>query len=576
MSPYSPAGSWPNVARWFVIYGGARGVDIQNLTATAKMTEISGSVPGRPARSAFEVTLIAKAIDDFTVEPEQPIFIIRQDTSGNLECPFYGTTVSIAHERNLAANVDDEHAIYKLTCSTVYRQMQNTYLPDSGQERDITETAAARMNWLIGRIDAVTPINIDLISAYIHANGITMYQSTSTDQRYGMTFNAMTVADAINTVAPYGQLEWAFRRPSLIGAYVNPPGIPNRMDPVWWPVMGAVSTRIAIWDAIAGGPQMKENPFAGTGNEIIITDWSRPDLSTAYVIGARTIAISENTDNLANQAKVFYKSGLTYATVSDAASIANYGVIATKITSFDTKTREMAESIGRVALATRSKPDITGTAVVPFDLRYQPGLRVWLDQSHDRGNLLNTTIRDVSYTWVDEAAGDPVWTNLTFGSDPYVAPTLPKPVVKIDGGAGNPSIPGINDLLDNIDHIFDQLSGAGNIVQAVASFDAVGSSITANTKVDIPVSFGATIAGWTIVGDGSAVVTVRHTAAAGYPGSLTEISGSGDPTLGGEGYASADTTGWTKTTIAAGDVLRFLFNSGTATRITVSLLLKRT
>lgn len=117
----------------------------------------------------------------------------------------------------------------------------------------------------------------------------------------------------------------------------------------------------------------------------------------------------------------------------------------------------------------------------------------------------------------------------------------------------------------------------GSVVYVI---DGGGSAVTTGVKGDIQIPFAGTIQSWTLLADqsGSAVVDVWKDTLANYPPTIADvITASAKPTLSSADHATSSTlTGWT-TTVAAGDTLRYNVNSATtATRLTLSLQIKRT
>ena len=104
--------------------------------------------------------------------------------------------------------------------------------------------------------------------------------------------------------------------------------------------------------------------------------------------------------------------------------------------------------------------------------------------------------------------------------------------------------------------------------------DGGGLAISTGTKGYVVLDFNGTLTSWTILGDtiGSIVVDVKRASYANFP-STTSITGTGKPTLN-NGLKNQNTSmsGWTSSTIYAGDILEFYVNSAsTTTRVTVDL-----
>jgi len=579
MPIHLPHRPWPNGARWFVLYGGVGDVPLQNLTGKARLAEFQGALPGRPTRSAFEVTLLGTDLGDLQIENEQPLYLLRQSTLGTVELRAFGTVVGVTMDRpglipTIFPNSGYETR-WRISCSTVYRQMQNTYLGDSGYVREEEEYAAERLEWLIGKINEDTAVNLSFPIVLRLADGVLMLAPTDLDQRYGQNFAGSSVADAINETCAYGELEWAFDKPTLTG-YGNPEGIEDEMDPNWWPVLDpdpAIST-IRVWSAIDGPPQLKDDE---EGPALMIVNYGDVPFETyPQFIPAREMNISVDTDSIATQARVFYNGGSVVVDLDPE----GLGVFQTRITSFDTLTEEMAISLGRTQLATRCRANRSGQAVVPYHPRWKVGYKVACVQAHDydvEGEFFgarSAIIRDVALQWAENDAGDPTWAILTFGNDPYIAPTLPRPVTKADGGEDF-VVPGLNDLRAELEKLTDAImQGSNGAAQAVGVFNGNGAQIPNSSRVFLPISFPAKIEGWTIVSDGAVTFNVERSV---NGVSYSDISASGDPQAfgAGETVSASPPVGWSALVIAAGDILRITKTGGAATNATLSINMRK-
>ena len=104
--------------------------------------------------------------------------------------------------------------------------------------------------------------------------------------------------------------------------------------------------------------------------------------------------------------------------------------------------------------------------------------------------------------------------------------------------------------------------------------DGGGLAISTGTKGYLVLDFNGTLTSWTILGDtvGSIVVDVKRSTYANFP-ATTSITGTGKPTLiNGQKNQNTSMSGWTSSTIYAGDILEFYVNSAnTATRVTLDL-----
>lgn len=573
---------WPDSARWFVLYGGVGAVPLQNLTGKARLAEFQGALPGRPTRSAFEVTMMGKELADLELENEQPIYLLRQSTIGTVELRAFGTVVGVTMDRPGLTQINYPNTGYetrwRISCSTVYRQMQNTYLPDAGYVRTDEEYAADRLDWLVDGINLDTDINLSFPVELRLDDGILMLAPTDLDQRYGQNFAGSSVADAINEICAYGELEWAFDKPTLSG-YTNPEGIEDEFDPAWWPVLDAnpaIST-IRIWSAIDGPPSLKDDEEEPP---ITIVNVGGFDAITyPHFIPAREMNISIDTDALATQAKVFYNGGVVIVDL-DPESL---GVFQTRITSFDTLTAEMATSLGRTQLASRCRASQSGQAVVPYHPRWKVGYKVAYLQAHNwdaEGEYYaakSAIIRDVTLQWTENDAGDPTWVTLTFGNDPYIAPSLPRPVSRVDGG-DNFDIPGLNDIRADLERLMDGLNiGGYGAAQVVAVFSGGGDVIPPLTTIDLPITSSMQIQGWTLLADDTAVIDVQWSPTETFPGALASISSGAtvpvEATSAGTFSSSLD--GWTRKNIGPSDAIRFVFDSGNANTATLSLNVRR-
>jgi len=573
---------WPDSARWFVLYGGVGDVPLQNLTGKARLAEFQGALPGRPTRSAFELTLLGKELAEVELVNEQPIYLLRQSTVGTVELRAFGTVVAVNMDRPGQTASDGATTGYesrwRISCSTVYRQMQNTYLPDAGYVRETEEYAADRLAWLVDGINLDTDVNISFPIELRLDPGILMLAPTDLDQKYGQNFGGSSIADAINEICAYGELEWAFDKPTLSG-YGNPDGITDEMDPAWWPVLDpnpAVST-IRVWNAVDGPPSLKDDE-----EEPPITIFNVPGFDPVtypHLIPAREMAISIDTDTIATQARVFYNGGSVTVDLDPE----GFGVFQTRITSFDTLTPEMATSLGRTQLASRCRANQSGQAVVPYHPRWKVGYKVAYIQAHNynaEGEYFaarSAIVRDVALQWSENDAGDPTWAVLTFGNDPYVAPTLPRPVSRADGGDSF-DIPGLNDIRADLERMMDGLNiGGYGAAQIIAVFTGGGDVIPPLTFIDVPITSDMQIQGWTLLSDDTAVIDVQWCYSEDYPGSLASISSAAVVPVEatGAGTFSSSIDGWTRKNIGPSDALRFVFDSGNATAATLSLNVRR-
>lgn len=570
---------WPDGARWFVLYGGVGDVPLQNITGKARLAEFQGAIPGRPTRSAFELTLIGKDLGELSFENEQPIYVLRQSTIGTVELRAFGAVVSVTMDRPglipFSYPGSGYETRWQLSCSTVYRQMQNTYLPDEGYLRSEEEYAADRLDWLIDQVNIDTPLQISFPTVLRLADGILMLAPDDLDQKYEENLGGQSVADAINEICAYGELEWAFDKPTLTG-YSNPPGISDPMDPDWWPVLDENPARstIRVWSAIDGPPSLKDEE---EDPPITIVNVGGFDVSAfPHLIPARELSMAIDTDSIATQAKVFYNGGTVVVNLDPEGR----GVFPIRITTFDTLTADAATSIGRTQLATRCRANRTGQAVVPYHPRWRVGYKVNYVQAHDWdpvGEYFGSNsaiIRDVTLQWSENDNGDPTWVSLSFGSDPYQAPTLPKPVTKVDGGEDY-VIPGLNDLRADFEHLADLFNqGSGGVAQFVAVFNGNGAEIPNDSRLLMPVAFDAKIENWTLVSDGTITLTVER-------GSdmlvYTDISGTGDPSRGSAGRTQSATppAGWNALGLVSGNTLRITKTAGTATNATLSINVRK-
>jgi hypothetical protein len=125
-------------------------------------------------------------------------------------------------------------------------------------------------------------------------------------------------------------------------------------------------------------------------------------------------------------------------------------------------------------------------------------------------------------------------------------------------------------------------AGAGSTLTIAATgaarpipflIDGGGNVITTGSKGFLEVPAG-TIARWTLLGDvaGSIVIDVKRIAYASFPTTVSIVGGGTAPTLSAVQYNQATPSGWTSTTLVAGDILEFVVSSPvTVTRCTISL-----
>lgn len=108
--------------------------------------------------------------------------------------------------------------------------------------------------------------------------------------------------------------------------------------------------------------------------------------------------------------------------------------------------------------------------------------------------------------------------------------------------------------------------------------DGGGSAITTGSKGDVTIPFDCTITQWTVLADqtGSIVIDVKAATYSTFP-TATSIVGAGNkPTITSSTKGQATPSGWTTTTINAGDCLDFNVDSAsTVTRVTLSLTITR-
>jgi hypothetical protein len=183
-------------------------------------------------------------------------------------------------------------------------------------------------------------------------------------------------------------------------------------------------------------------------------------------------------------------------------------------------------------------------------------------------------IRDVSLQWSENDAGDPTWATLTFGNDPYIAPSLPRPVRRADGG-DDIDVPGLNDLRSFMEKIADSLNQGGNgVAQVIGVFNGNGATIPAGSQVLIPIAFAAQVENWRLLADDAIEINVeRGTSLLVYD----DISGTGNPALGAGGLADSETppADWLATRLAAGNIIRMTVLSADATNATLSINLRK-
>jgi hypothetical protein len=112
-------------------------------------------------------------------------------------------------------------------------------------------------------------------------------------------------------------------------------------------------------------------------------------------------------------------------------------------------------------------------------------------------------------------------------------------------------------------------------------FSAGGGTIATGIAGDLLIPFSCQITEWTLLADQAGTVTIDiwEDTYANYPPTVADsITGSGKPSISPSGIkAQSAPTGWTSTTINAGDILRFNVDAVTLiTRLTLTLKAKRT
>lgn len=127
------------------------------------------------------------------------------------------------------------------------------------------------------------------------------------------------------------------------------------------------------------------------------------------------------------------------------------------------------------------------------------------------------------------------------------------------------------------------LPAASNTAVITAVIDGGGSVLTAGVKGDIYVPFACSLVSVTLLADvaGAAVVQIWDDVYANYPPTVGDSMSAGgtDPTISATNDHAQITSfsGWAKTTIAAGDTLRFnVVSATTITRLTVALTVTKT
>ena len=128
--------------------------------------------------------------------------------------------------------------------------------------------------------------------------------------------------------------------------------------------------------------------------------------------------------------------------------------------------------------------------------------------------------------------------------------------------------------------------GAGTETGEAATLEVLldggGQPLAAGIKCDVVVDFDCTLTGWTILGDqaGSIRIDLWKSTYATFPpvvaGSMPGANAN-KPQATGAAKAQGGVSGWSATTIAAGEIVRVNVDTvATFTRVTLGLALRRT
>jgi hypothetical protein len=136
---------------------------------------------------------------------------------------------------------------------------------------------------------------------------------------------------------------------------------------------------------------------------------------------------------------------------------------------------------------------------------------------------------------------------------------------------------GVNFCVDSSGiHIRSSGVSADSLKALGASFDG-GGAVIVNTAVGyVTMPFGGTITNWYVVGDQSGSIAfdiLRAAAGAGVP-TASIVGTGGKPALSSVQLDSDEPTGWTSTTLAAGDTIKFAISGTPASVKWVSLVLQ--
>lgn len=122
--------------------------------------------------------------------------------------------------------------------------------------------------------------------------------------------------------------------------------------------------------------------------------------------------------------------------------------------------------------------------------------------------------------------------------------------------------------------VFVDLSNNMKTTSVVYVISGGGSPITTGSKGFTIVDYSGTIDRWTILGDqsGSAVIDVKRSTYGGFPTTSSIVGAGNKPTLSAAQKNQAAPSGWTSTSLAAGDILEFNVDSAsTVQRLILSL-----
>lgn len=409
------------MSTWTIIHNGA------DVTQFAQVSSIQPSISGRNWVTGASFTFLTK---------DSNYGFACEDL---IELRYGGTTMAdgtiVAVERTYASDIPTDGAqAWKVTIQDVYRTLKERHLSlyDDKLVREVKESPAARISWLIDKIRATDSAAGNPHCLTSNKSQLTAGTATPGDDEpfdsptFDADYRGKSYYDALNDTASMGEVDWkAIGLPATIR-------LTNALNP---PTLA-----VEITDA--------DDPSTVT-----------PVSNLRTVIGGvRSMSITDDTAELANSIDVKYggkndQDKLTGTTgpntrttadyyvyhVENANSIAQYGRHeADPIEALEVRGWQKAKALGTRAIATTAWPQVRGNLRIKYDSRIKAGYYVWLHlvRHQDGSFIAQRKAMTLSVRPVFEKVSGvlrPIWLDVELGSDPFdpptftPAPTPPKP-----------------------------------------------------------------------------------------------------------------------------------------------------